>query len=91
MSTPFKLTRVAALKTVADFRAHLQSLNLDLGMDDEIVQGEASPLLKKISWKGKTIGNRWAIHPMEGWDGTTTGGVTEPMIRRWKRFGDSGA
>jgi 2,4-dienoyl-CoA reductase-like NADH-dependent reductase (Old Yellow Enzyme family) len=91
MSTPFKLTRVAALKTGADFRAHLSSLNLQLGMDDEIVQGEASPLLKKLSWKGKTIGNRWAIHPMEGWDGTTSGGVTEPMIRRWKRFGDSGA
>ena len=91
MSTPFKLVRVAALKTVADFRAHLQSLNLDLGMDDEIVQGEASPLLKKLSWKGRTIGNRWAIHPMEGWDGTTTGGVTEPMIRRWHRFGESGA
>jgi NADPH2 dehydrogenase len=91
MSTPFKLVRVAALKSVADFRTHLQNLNLDLGMDDEIVQGDASPLLKKISWRGRTIGNRWAIHPMEGWDGTTTGGVTEPMIRRWKRFGDSGA
>ena len=91
MSTPFKLVRVAALKTVADFRAHLASLHLDLGMDDEIVQGEASPLLNKISWKGRTIGNRWAIHPMEGWDGTTSGGVTEPMIRRWQRFGHSGA
>jgi len=28
---------------------------------------------------------------MEGWDGTATGGVTEPMIRRWQRFGESGA
>jgi 2,4-dienoyl-CoA reductase-like NADH-dependent reductase (Old Yellow Enzyme family) len=28
---------------------------------------------------------------MEGWDGTTTGGVTEPMLRRWGRFGQSGA
>ena len=91
MSTPYKLVRVPSLKTVADFRSHLESLNLDLGMDDTIVQGDASPLLNKISWKGRTIGNRWAIHPMEGWDGTTTGGVTEPMIRRWKRFGDSGA
>ncbi|MDB4793772.1 hypothetical protein OAG63_01935, partial [Methylacidiphilales bacterium] len=91
MSTPFKLVRIPSLKTVADFRAHLKSLNLDLGMDDEIVAGEASPLRQKIDWRGRTIGNRWAIHPMEGWDGTTTGGVTEPMIRRWKRFGDSGA
>ena len=91
MSTPFKLVRVPSLKTVADFRHHLASLNLDLGMDDDIVQGEASPLLQRASWRGRTIGNRWAIHPMEGWDGTTSGGVTEPMIRRWKRFGESGA
>ena len=28
---------------------------------------------------------------MEGWDGTTTGGVTESMLRRWQRFGESGA
>jgi 2,4-dienoyl-CoA reductase-like NADH-dependent reductase (Old Yellow Enzyme family) len=91
MSAPFKLVRVPSLKTVADFRAHLQSLDLDLGLDDTIIAGDASPLRQKASWHGRTIGNRWAIHPMEGWDGTTTGGVTEPMIRRWKRFGESGA
>ena len=91
MTTPFKLVRLPSLKTVEQFRAHLATLGLDLGMEDEIVQGEASPLLKKAAWHGCTIGNRWAIHPMEGWDGTTTGGVTEPMIRRWHRFGESGA
>jgi 2,4-dienoyl-CoA reductase-like NADH-dependent reductase (Old Yellow Enzyme family) len=91
MSAPYKLVRVPSLKTVADFRAHLQSLNLDLGLDDTILAGDASPLLRKASWQGRTIGNRWAIHPMEGWDGTTSGGVTEPMTRRWHRFGESGA
>lgn len=91
MATPFKLVRVPSLKTVADFRAHLQNLNLDLGLDDVILAGSESPLLRKAAWNGRTIGNRWAIHPMEGWDGTTTGGVTEPMIRRWHRFGESGA
>jgi NADPH2 dehydrogenase len=90
-TTPFKLVRIPSLKTVAAFRDHLASLQLDLKLDEEIVQGDASPLRQKISWQGRMIGNRWAIHPMEGWDGTTTGGVTEPMIRRWKRFGDSGA
>lgn len=91
MSTPFKLVRLPSLKTVSDFRAHLASLNLDLGLDDDILQGDASPLVKPLAWHGRTIGNRWAIHPMEGWDGTTSGGVTEPMIRRWHRFGLSGA
>ncbi len=28
---------------------------------------------------------------MEGWDGTERGGITEPMQRRWQRFGYSGA
>ena len=31
------------------------------------------------------------ILPMEGWDGTTTGGISEEMKRRWERFGASGA
>ena len=91
MSTPYKLVRIPSLKTPADFRAHLASLNLDLGFDEDILTGDASPLRSPLAWNGRSIGNRWAIHPMEGWDGTTTGGVTEPMIRRWQRFGYSGA
>ncbi|MFO1514996.1 MAG: NADH:flavin oxidoreductase [Verrucomicrobiota bacterium] len=94
MSGPFKLTRVATLKTVADFRAYVASLGLDLSCEDEIVAGNASPLAQGIDGviiNGKRIGNRWAVHPMEGWDGTTTGGVTEEMLRRWQRFGESGA
>ncbi|MDX1681562.1 MAG: hypothetical protein R3336_00445, partial [Phycisphaeraceae bacterium] len=37
------------------------------------------------------VGNRWCIHPMEGWDGTTDGRPTDQTIRRWHRFGISGA
>ena len=94
MSEPFKLTRVASLKTVADFRAHIALLGLDLPCEDTIATGTASPLTQPIDGvivNGKRVGNRWAIHPMEGWDGTTTGGVTEEMLRRWQRFGESGA
>ena len=94
MAEAFKLTRVPTLKTVAEFRAHLATLGLDLPCEDEIVIGNASPLTQSIDGvtiNGKRNGNRWAIHPMEGWDGTTTGGVTEEMLRRWQRFGESGA
>jgi 2,4-dienoyl-CoA reductase-like NADH-dependent reductase (Old Yellow Enzyme family) len=87
----YKITRIPSLKTVADFRSHLAGLGLDLHLDDTVTQGTDSPLNQPIAWKGRTIGNRQAIHPMEGWDGTTTGGITEPMIRRWQRFGESGA
>ena len=36
MTTPFKLTRVASLKTVADFRAHCAGLGVDLPLEDAI-------------------------------------------------------
>lgn len=91
---PFKLTRIPSLKTVSDFRQHVASLGLDLPCDDAIAVGPTSPLaqpLPQATINGKTIGNRIAIHPMEGWDGTTTGGVTDDVRRRWQRFGESGA
>lgn len=94
MSEPKKLTRIPSLKTPADFRAHLQSLGVELPCDDRILTGDDSPFnkpLDTIEINGKRIGNRIAIHPMEGWDGTATGGVTEDMLRRWRRFGESGA
>jgi len=94
MSEPFKLTRIPSLKTVEDFRQHVASLGLDLPCEDAIVCGPESPLaqpLPGILVNGKRIGNRWAVQPMEGWDGTTTGGVTDEVRRRWQRFGQSGA
>ena len=93
MPDPFKLTRIPSLKTVGDFRAHCASLGIDLACDDAIAVGD-SPLARAVSdmtVNGKRIGNRVAIHPMEGWDGTTTGGATDEMRRRWQRFGESGA
>lgn len=94
MSDQPKFTRIPALKTAADFRAYAASLGLDLPCDDAIVTGEASPLAQPVEGatiNGKRLVNRWAIQPMEGWDGTTTGGTTEEVRRRWRRFGESGA
>jgi len=93
MPEPFKLTRLPSLKTVADFRAHCAGLGIDLPCEDTIATGD-SPLsqpVPSITVNGKRIGNRVAIHPMEGWDGTTTGGLSDEMRRRWQRFGESGA
>src|ERR1700733_2342646 len=88
---PVKITRIPSLKTVEAFGEHVRSLGLDLGFEPQISVGDASALTRPLEFNGRIIGNRWAIHPMEGWDGTTTGGVTETMIRRWQRFGESGA
>src|SRR5207244_9018475 len=60
-------------------------------MDDAILSADQrSPLAAPIEVDGFTIGNRWCIHPMEGWDGTMTGEPSEHTIRRWKHFGESG-
>ena len=94
MPEPFKLTRVPTLKTPEAFRDHVAKLGIDLPCDDTILFTGESPLttpLDRVTFNGITPGNRIAIHPMEGWDGTTTGGVTEEMQRRWQRFGESGA
>ena len=93
MSAPFKLTRIPSLKTVNAFRAHVSSLGIEIPCEDEIA-GNDSPIgqpLTTLTVNGKTLGNRIALHPMEGWDGTADGGVTDPMRRRWRRFGESGA
>jgi 2,4-dienoyl-CoA reductase-like NADH-dependent reductase (Old Yellow Enzyme family) len=85
------ITRIPGLRTVQAFRDYVQRLGIDLQIEDSIVAGSASPLAKPLEWNDRVIGNRWCVQPMEGWDGTTTGGVTEPMIRRWRNFGASGA
>lgn len=94
MPGPTQVVRLASFKTVEDFRRHILSLGLQLPCDDSILKGGASPLtdpIKSIRLNGKRIGNRYAVQPMEGWDGTRTGGVTEDVVRRWRRFGYSGA
>jgi len=94
MAEPLKLVRIPTLKTVPDFRNYVASLAINLPCDDSIKSGSASPLaqpVESVSINGKKIGNRYAIQPMEGWDGTTIGGITDDVVRRWQRFGESGA
>lgn len=94
MSEPARYPRVASFKTAAAFRAHLAALGVDLPCDDEILTGGASPLAQPVEGpaiNGKRLANRWAIQPMEGWDGTPAGGITDEVRRRWRRFGESGA
>lgn len=91
--SPSRLVRIPSLKTVQDFRTHVASLEIDLPCDDGIVTGANSPLAKPVDTpiNGKRISNRFVVQPMEGWDGTTSGGITDNVIHRWRRFGESGA
>jgi NADPH2 dehydrogenase len=83
--------RIGSLKSVADFRAHLEKLGLSLPCDDGPLSAQqGSPLAASLDCGGRRIGNRWCIHPMEGWDGTPDGRPSEHTIRRWQHFGESG-
>jgi 2,4-dienoyl-CoA reductase-like NADH-dependent reductase (Old Yellow Enzyme family) len=83
--------RVAQLKTADDFRAHLASLGIEIPFDEELLHGPDAPLAQTCLVDGFPIGNRFAILPMEGWDGTRDGRPSELTRRRWQRFGASGA
>jgi 2,4-dienoyl-CoA reductase-like NADH-dependent reductase (Old Yellow Enzyme family) len=83
--------KIAGFKNALAFRAHLASLGVDLPCDDAIFPAPASPLAAPLVAAGRTIGNRFCIQPMEGWDGTTSGAPSDLTRRRWRRFGESGA
>jgi NADPH2 dehydrogenase len=79
-------------KTPSELRARLEALEIELPLDEGILSAaEGSPLAQPIRLFGKTVGNRWAVHPMEGWDGTSSGLPTPHTLHRWRNFGRSGA
>src|ERR1700752_3612516 len=82
---------IGGMRSVEEFRAHVESLGLSIPCDDQVEAGPDSPLARPLRVAGKTIGNRFCIHPMEGWDGTHDGKPTAATLRRWRHFGLSGA
>jgi 2,4-dienoyl-CoA reductase-like NADH-dependent reductase (Old Yellow Enzyme family) len=80
--------RVAQLRTAEEFQQYIESLGITLPFDSEV---DRAALAQPITVYGKTIGNRFCILPMEGWDGTESGSPTDLVERRWQRFGQSGA
>ncbi|MBI1901625.1 MAG: NADH:flavin oxidoreductase [Planctomycetia bacterium] len=87
-----RLVKIAQLKTPEGLRARLAELGCDLPVDERILTaGEGSPLAASLVIGGFRIGNRWCIHPMEGWDANTDGSPSAHTLRRWRHFGESGA
>jgi len=84
--------RVAALKTQSAFTARLAEIGVQMPFDGQVQTGPGAPLSQPYHLPGGVaIGNRFAILPMEGWDGTADGRPSELTLRRWRRFGASGA
>jgi len=90
MSTrPF--LRLGSVKNVEGFLDYVRAHGLQIPCDKEVVGGPDSPLMVPLAREGIQIGNRIAVQPMEGWDGTKDGNPSELTIHRWRRFGRSGA
>lgn len=82
---------IGSLRDVSAFTSHLEAHRIAIPCDEEVSVATESPLAQPLSFNEIKIGNRFAIHPMEGWDGTADGRPTELTIRRWRNFGRSGA
>ncbi|MBO5723466.1 MAG: NADH:flavin oxidoreductase [Lentisphaeria bacterium] len=82
--------KVIEFKTVQEFRDYLKEEGIHIGLSDRS-GGPESALHQKIRVCGRTVGNRWSILPMEGWDCTKEGAPSELTRRRWMRFASSGA
>ena len=88
--------QVKRLRTFADLQARLAELGIagDIGADEWVDPGGAlaEPYAVRDGSAGqRAVGNRFAVLPMEGWDGTADGRPTDLVRRRWRRFGESGA
>ena len=90
--TTFK--KLAAIRSNAEMRDYLREIGADFDLfDHPPAEQFARPFTYTETFGGKTrrFSNRWAIHPMEGWDGQLNGDPSDLTRRRWEKFADSGA
>ncbi len=92
MAAVVSFPKVTRYRTAEGLRARWAELGWSIPCDEKVLTAaEGSPLAESIEAFGRWVGNRWCIHPMEGWDGTREGGPSDWTRRRWERFGRSGA
>lgn len=84
--------KIAQLRSVERFTQRVQELGCVIPIEDKLLSAqEDSPLAQPLRMGKLQIGNRWAIHPMEGWDAQHDGSPSPLTLRRWRNFGESGA
>ncbi|MYH72932.1 MAG: NADH:flavin oxidoreductase, partial [Acidimicrobiia bacterium] len=89
-----RIRQVKNLASVAALRSHLEGLGVEIPMDEKV--DPAGALAQPLAITDGTAGtitapNRWAVLPMEGWDGEDDGRPSDLVRRRWDRFAASGA
>jgi 2,4-dienoyl-CoA reductase-like NADH-dependent reductase (Old Yellow Enzyme family) len=87
-----RFPKIAQLRSAAELADRLRELGRALPLDESILtRGAGSPLAQTLQVGDRTVGNRWCIHPMEGWDANQDGSPSTYTLRRWRNFGRSGA
>jgi len=85
------ILHLGSLRDVNAFALHLLKHGIEIPVDQVLLPPAESPLGRVFETKRFSIRNRFAIQPMEGWDGTRDGRPSDLTIRRWRNFGRSGA
>ncbi|MEI6971501.1 MAG: NADH:flavin oxidoreductase [bacterium] len=85
-----KYGKMAALKNPAAFEEYCKAHGIALPFDGTVETG-AGPLAQPCVSRGRSVGNRFCVLPMEGWDCLPDGKPSDLTRRRWERFGESGA
>ena len=80
------MARFFKFKTPEALVAEAIRLGASIKLSDQL-----GALFRPITIGSKTCGNRLAIQPMEGCDGTPDGRPDELTYRRYDRFGGGGA
>jgi 2,4-dienoyl-CoA reductase-like NADH-dependent reductase (Old Yellow Enzyme family) len=80
--------QIKRLQGTDEFLGRLDELDIALPFADPPA---VDPLAEPLDVAGRRAANRFAILPMEGWDGTDDGRPSDLVRRRWSRFGSSGA
>ncbi len=83
------IVQIKRLRERDEFVAHLAASAIDLPVASD--GSIATALGASLEVGTRTLANRFAILPMEGWDATSDGRPTDLVERRWRRFGASGA
>ena len=89
-----RIKQVKNLTSTTALRSHLEGLGVDIPLDDEV--NPTGVLAQRLAITDGSAGtttapNRWAVLPMEGWDGEDDGRPSDLVRRRWDRFAASGA
>ncbi len=80
------MSKFFTYRSLDDLRTDIAERSIDIDLVDDV-----GPLLRPIAVAGRSLGNRLAVHPMEGCDGTLEGRPGQLTFRRWERFGGGGA